>query len=583
MASSRNQQGGHWAFPRFLLLSSLLSFVNSAPSVNDWNSLQQQLNGNLQSAHPLAYPCFPHPDGQNTTDLAAERVEVQENFLNASYRTSVYQGFFHTYNDGCVSNATDQCLLSPDDPFAAISGTCTQGLVSEYYIEVRGASDVQTAFAFAKRTGVALSIKASGHDYLGRSSINGSLALWTRNLKQMTFHPSFQPSGTQNNNPSGVQAITLGAGVNLDEVYFFADQNNVTFIGGSSPTVTAAGGWSLFGGHSVLSPLYGLGADRVLEITVVTPDGVLRTANRYTNPDLFWALRGAGGGAFGVVLSMTVKVEPAMPLTLAEILFDATPSNQLPFLELLIDQSVTWAADGWGGPMGSSYVALVHPGTLDLNDTAHTFSAVAEYAQRQQNGSSASINYLHFPTWYSFYKAVIAPSGAPGIGQPNFVHLKVMPKSAQLTASGRQGLVAYFKSLLDADLQLQILQTPPNLYEYEAGSTSVHSAWRDSFWMVGPSLQYAWNASEVERKGNATLLQQVSKEAPGGAVYPNESSPWVEDWESAYWGNGYARLLEVKKKYDPSGLINCWKCVGFQEGIRTDEEFGCWEAYAGLV
>ena len=67
----------------------------------------------------------------------------------------------------------------------------------------------------------------------------------------------------------------------------------------------------------MLSPLYGLGADRVLEITVVTPDGVLRTANGYTNPDLFWALRGAGGGAFGVVLSMTVKVEPAMPLTLA--------------------------------------------------------------------------------------------------------------------------------------------------------------------------------------------------------------------------------------------------------------------------
>ena len=592
MAPSRNQQRGCWAFPRSLLWSSLLlSLVNSAPSVGDWQSLKQQLSGNLQSAHPLAYPCFPQPYGQNTTDSAAECVEVQDNFLNASYRTSLYHGFFHTYNDGCVSNATDQCLLSPDDPFAAVSGTCTQGLVSEYYIEVRGASDVQAAFAFARRTGVAISIKASGHDYLGRSSIKGSLALWTRNLKQMTFHPSFQPSGAQDSttgNSSAVQAITLGAGVNLDEAYLFADQTNITLIGGSSPTVTVAGGWSLFGGHSALSPLYGLGADRVLEITIVTPDGVLRTANAYTNPDLFWALRGAGAGAFGVVLSMTVKVEPAMPLTLAEISFDATPSNQLPFLELLIDQSVTWAADGWGGPMGSSYVALVHPGTLDLNATASNFSAVADYARSQQNGSSASINYLHFPTWYSFYKAVVAPSGAPGIGQPNFVDFRVMPKSVQLTASGRQGLVTFFKSLLDAGLQPQILQTPPHLYPYEAGSTSVHPAWRDSFWMVGTSVQYAWNASEAERKGNVTLLQQVSEDAataaPDGAVYPNESDPWVEDWQSAYWGDGYARLLDVKKKYDPSGLVNCWKCVGFQEGEKaTDEEFACWEAYAGLA
>ena len=516
-------------------------------------------------------------------------MEVQDNFLNASYRTSIYHGFFHTYNDGCVSNPKDQCLLSPDDPFAAVSGTCTQGLVSEYYIEVRDAGDVQAAFAFARRTGVTLSIKASGHDYLGRSSIKDSLALWTRNLKQKTYHPSFQPSGATGGSSSGVQAITLGAGVNLDEAYLFADQNNITLIGGSSPTVTIAGGWSLFGGHSALSPLYGLGADRVLEITIVTPDGVLRTANAYRNQDLFWALRGGGAGAFGVVLSMTVKVEPALPLTLAEISFAATPSNQLPFLELLVNQSVTWAMDGWGGPMGSSYIALIHPGTLDLNATARTFSPIADYARGQK---TASVNYIHFPTWYAFYQAVVAPSGSPGIGQPNFVNFRVMPKTVQTTAAGRQGLLAFFQSLLAAGLQPQVLQTPPHLYDYEAGSTSVHPAWRDSYWMVGTSVQYAWNASEPERRGNATLLQQVTKDAaaaaPDGAVYPNESDPWVDDWQSAYWGDGYARLLSVKHKYDPSGLANCWKCVGFQEGGKgtgtgDGGKFGRWEAYAGLV
>ena len=588
MAPSKNQKCGRWAFSRSLLLSHLLSFVNSAPSVGDWQSLKQQLHGNLQSAHPLAYPCFPHPDGSNTTASTTDCVEVQDNFLNASHRTSIYQGFFHTYNDGCISNPKDQCLLSPDDPFAAVSGTCTQGLVSEYYIEVRDASDVQTAFAFARRTGVALSIKASGHDYLGRSSIKGSLALWTRNLKQKTYHPSFKPSGAQNSsggNPSGVQAITLGAGVNLDEAYLFADQNNITLIGGSSPTVTVAGGWSLFGGHSALSPLYGLGADRVLEITIVTPDGVLRTANADTNPDLFWALRGGGAGAFGVVLSMTVKVEPAMPLTLAEISFPPTPSNQLPFLELLLNHSATWATSGWGGPMGSSYIALIHPGTLDLNATARTFSPIADYARRQQP-QTATVNYIHFPTWYTFYQTVVFPSGATGIGQPNLVTFRVMPKTIQTTPPGRQALLSFFTSLLSSNLSPQILQTPPHLFDYAQNSTSVHPAWRDSYWLVGTSLSFAWNATSSDRRANATLLQRVSAEAanaaPGGAVYPNESDPWVEGWESAYWGDdGYARLLGVKKRYDPDGLANCWKCVGFREGRRG--EFGCWEAYAGLV
>lgn len=575
-----------------LLLSFLVSHVVSVPSLSDWQSLQQQLSGNLQTARPLAFSCFPSANGGSITTAAATAcLDVQVNYLNASYRTSVYHGFFHSYNDGCVSNATEQCLLNPNDPSAPASGSCYQGLVSDHYIEIRDAEDVQNAFAFARRTGVTLSIKASGHDYLGRSSIKGSLALWTRNLKRMSYYPSFQAQNAPDTYSAGVQAFTLGAGINLDEAYLFADKNNVTLIGGSSPTVTVSGGWGLFGGHSVLSPLYGMGADRVLEFTLVTPDGVLRTANAMTNADLFWALRGAGGAAFGVVLSTTIKVESAMPFTLAEISFPPTPSNQLPFLELLINESVSWAAKGWGGPLGSTYTALVHPGALDLNATALTFSAVTDYARRQQrpsdiSSSAPSINFAHFPNWYSFYKTVIAPTGTTGIGQPNFAIFRVMPKRMQLTPDGQQSLTAFFKSLLDANLQPQILQTPPNLYPYQPGSTSVHPAWRDSFWMVGTSLQYAWNASDAERKANATLLQQVSKDAlaaaPDGANYPNEADPWLPEWQTAFWGANYPRLLQIKKRYDPSGLIGCWKCVGFED-VEQKNDFGCWQAFDGLA
>lgn len=68
------------------------------------------------------------------------------------------------------------------------------------------------------------------------------------------------------------------------------------------------------GGHSVLSPVFGLGVDRVLQFRLITPDGEIRIANECQNADLFWALRGGGGGTFGVVLEVTYKAERRLPL-----------------------------------------------------------------------------------------------------------------------------------------------------------------------------------------------------------------------------------------------------------------------------
>ena len=74
------------------------------------------------------------------------------------------------------------------------------------------------------------------------------------------------------------------------------------------------GGWLQGGGHGTLSPRYGLGVDNVLEIEIVTADGQLRTVNAYSSPDLFWALRGGGGGTWGVVTQATFKAYPSEQL-----------------------------------------------------------------------------------------------------------------------------------------------------------------------------------------------------------------------------------------------------------------------------
>lgn len=214
-----------------------------------------------------------------------------------------------------MSNATDQCLLdnlSPTDPLAFTNKSCNQGSVSEYYIEVHSTSDIIAAPEFSKETGIRLLIKNSSHDYLGHSSLKGSLALWIRKIGLISRNPRFVPEGFSASTFDTIDTITTGAGVNSQEAYEFADAQNVTFVGGYASTIGVSGGWVQGGGHSVLSPVLGLGIDRVVQFKVVTPDGVLRIVNQCQNTDLFWALRGGGGGTFGVVMEATHRVEPVM-------------------------------------------------------------------------------------------------------------------------------------------------------------------------------------------------------------------------------------------------------------------------------
>jgi FAD/FMN-containing dehydrogenase len=110
-------------------------------------------------------------------------------------------------------------------------------------------------------------------------------------MRDMTWHGnSFSPTGC-----SGVMlnvpAVTVGSGTQLGNLYSAAADRGLMVVGAASNTVSV-GGYLTGGGHSALSPLYGLGADNVIEMQIVTADGNLVVANECTNTDLFWAVRG---------------------------------------------------------------------------------------------------------------------------------------------------------------------------------------------------------------------------------------------------------------------------------------------------
>jgi FAD/FMN-containing dehydrogenase len=160
-------------------------------------------------------------------------------------------------------------------------------------------SDVQQCLELARGAGVTPRPRSGGHSYGGWSSGDG-LIVDTTAMASI----SVDPSGT----------AVIGAGARLIDVYAALAAHGRALPAGSCPTVGIAG-LTLGGGVGVLGRSYGLTADRLQRVDLVTADGTLHRADPGTDGDLYWATRGGGGGNFGVATSFTFSTVPAPPLT----------------------------------------------------------------------------------------------------------------------------------------------------------------------------------------------------------------------------------------------------------------------------
>lgn len=201
------------------------------------------------------------------------------------------------------------------------NGTCTLGAYPTYAVNVSTVSQIQLTLNFARNANIRLVIKNTGHDYLGKSLGAGALSVWTHNLKNMEFIADYKSDGGYEG-----AALKVGAGVTVREIYQMAEKWNVTVTGGLCESVGFAGGYVAGGGHTPMSGYYGMAADNVEALQVVTADGHFITASNTSHPDLFWALRGGGGSTFGIVTSVIVRVHPKMPIVTSQFSY-ATGGN----------------------------------------------------------------------------------------------------------------------------------------------------------------------------------------------------------------------------------------------------------------
>ncbi|KXG47786.1 FAD-binding, type 2 [Penicillium griseofulvum] len=552
----------------------LLAILNSTSAKEcTLNGFNATVGGRIKHLTPFSLPCFSNYNGKPVARDDSVCATIQENYSDPWMRTNSPNGYMNNQDEMWASDPSDQCLLdssNPTDPLAFVNTTCRQGNLPSHYLEVQGAKDVIEAFKFSNCSGKQLVIKNSGHDYLTRSSGRDTLSLWTRNLRSMHYSADFVPCGSKNT-AHKYQAITVGAGVNFDEAYVFAQKNNVTILGGYSSTVGVSGGWVQNGGHSILSPVYGLGVDRVLEFKVVTPDGVYRTANEFQNPDLFWALRGGGGGTFGVVLESTHRVEPAIRFVSANIKFPSNSTNVLPFMEIVVNNTLKWGQEGWGGHITGNTLVNVSP-FLSIKEATASLASVIAYAEA--NGGSAIIE--EFTSWYPFYEKYVKTSSV-AVGVTRFPGSRLIPRSIFKTTEGRKNLMDYFATIQSLGQTPYIPVVGPVLYNYTEGSTSASPAWREAIWELGSGASWEWNATLPTRRQKIESIQRMTAIiegiTPGSGAYSNEANPFTINWIKAWWGDNYEKLLSIKKKYDPMGLLSCWKCVGWKESQIADSSF----------
>ncbi len=166
-------------------------------------------------------------------------------------------------------------------------------------VRCASADDVASTLAFARRSGLHVAPRGGGHCFAGRSSTDG-IVLDLRALRSVSV--------------STTGVATIGAGACLAEVYDALHEHGLTLPAGCGPTVGIAG-LTLGGGLGILGRRYGLTSDRLLAAQVVLADGRIVRCDKDCSPDLFWALRGAGGGQFGVVTSLVFATVPAPEAT----------------------------------------------------------------------------------------------------------------------------------------------------------------------------------------------------------------------------------------------------------------------------
>ena len=552
------------------------------PSTADWDKLKQAVGGNLIEVRPLFAACATEPKGEECRDA--------------------------------LKNARNPFYLGDQPAGTQVSGwlDAWTPAASVYAVAARNESDVAAAVDFARENNLRIVIKGGGHSYQGTSNAPDSLLVWTRAMNAITVHEDFVGIGCRRK-PAPTPAVTVEAGSMWIDAYDAVTTKAGRYVQGGGCATVGVAGLIQSGGFGSMSKGFGSAAAGLLEAEIVTADGVVRTVNACTNSDLFWALRGGGGGTWGVVTKLTLKTHELPEFfgyaggtikAVSDVAFrqliarfvsfyhdklfnphwgesvKIKPENALELSMVCQGLDNQQVADVWR-PFFDWVKSSSDYSSIDLEAGSGYARAWWDVEARRKRGSDAMISdprpgaaVSH--AWWSGDQDQVSAylHGYESLWLP----AALLQETEQTQLAG-----ALFAASRRWEVQLHFnkgLAGAPAEAIAAARDTATNPVVVDAFALAiianggpppRPGQPFDAELAHEHARAVDAAAAELRKIVPHPGSYVSESNYFNGSWQQAFWGNNYQKLREVKTKYDPDGLFfvhhgvgsEAWSADGF--------------------
>ena len=485
---------------------------------------------------------------------------------------------------------------------------------SVYAVAAKNANHIAAAVNFARENNLRFVVKGGGHSYQGTSNAPDSLLVWTRNMNDIHLHENFVPRGCERTH-APQRAMSCGSGAVWMEAYQAVTTKGGAYVQGGGCTTVGVAGLVQSGGFGNFSKHYGTAAAGLLEAEVVTADGKIRIANACTNPDLFWAIKGGGGGSFGVVSRVTMRVRE-LPEFFGAARLQIRASSDDAFRRLL-NRFVSFYReqlfnDHWGesvyiSPRNAMAINMVSYG-LSTEAGKKTWQSFLDWVARSKGDYTVaegptivSIPARHWwdAEWWreqklNVFESDLRPGASPNnawwAGDAGQVAWTIygfdslwLPATLLEDESRERLARALFTGSRHAAIELHFnkgLAGAPREALDAARDTAMNPAVLGAFALAivadggggYPGVRGHEPDVEAARTSRALIgrcMNEMAAVAGSSGAYLAEGNYFERNWQRSYWGSNYARLLRVKRRCDPAGLFFVHNGVG-TEGWSAD-------------
>jgi FAD binding domain/Berberine and berberine like len=499
--------------------------------------------------------------------------------------------------------------ISDTPAFTQTSGwyKAWQSAPSVYAIEASSTADIVAGVNFARTHNIRLVIKGGGHSYQGNSNCADSLLIWTRHMKNIHIDQEFHEAGA-GSHAEPFHAVTIEAGALWLEAYNEVTTKNGRYVQGGGCTTVGVAGFIQGGGFGSFSKYYGIGAAGLLEAEIITADGEIKTVNRYQSPDEFWALKGGGGGSFGVVSKVTLRTRE-LPETFGAVFGSIKAKTDEAFKEL-IKAFINHYQKKLFNPRWGEQVEFHSNNVMNISMLFHGLSKeeaqsdFKEFEDWVSNFKDCTIqtplSYVVLPArklWdpeflKKYASKLIDVDDRPEASPSNIFWLSNKQEAGQYLYGYKSCWLA--QELLHDEKQSVLADAVFNASRFwtislhfnkglagampevieDARNSAMNPAVLTSFALAiiagqgEPAFEgikgHEPDFGEAKAGAkNISMAMDALKKASGDLnTYLAESDYFDKNWKKSFWGSNYNRLLSIKEKVDPKGLFFVHHGVG---------------------